>query len=101
MPTRRTRGPLETALADPKQFLGVIQAGVALAVLFGVSLTAEQMSGIMAFLSALLIWLNSQQPTPQDVSELTKAAESVVRAKDLELNEVKKQAASVIEACES
>lgn len=95
---KQQRSVVEIVLSDPKQLLTMLQAGLGLGVAFGLSVTAEQMGAIVAFLSAFIVWLNSQQPTPHDLDALTKAADATVRAKNLELDEVKKQAAAVIEA---
>lgn len=91
---------IDLVLSDPKQLLTMIQTGLGLAVAFGLPVTAEQMGALVAFLSAFLIWLNSQQPTPKDLQDLTKAVDTTLDAKNMELNEVKSQTAAVIEACE-
>lgn len=95
---KQQRSVVDVILSDPKQLLTMLQAGLGLAVTFGLALSAEQMGALVAFLSAFIVWLNSQQPTPKDLDDLTKAAERAVRAKNMELNEVKKQASEVIEA---
>jgi hypothetical protein len=83
------RSVADVFLSDPKQLLTMIQTALGLGVAFGLPLSAEQMGALVAFLSAFLIWLNSQQPTPKDLDELTKAADAVVRAKNMELDAVK------------
>jgi hypothetical protein len=87
-------------LSDPKQLLTVIQAGLSLAVLFGLNLSVEQMAGIVGFLSTVVVWLNSQQPTPKDLSDFQEAADRALRAKNTELDETKRTAAAALEAHE-
>lgn len=49
---------------EPALILGVIQAGLALGVGFGLNLSTEQMGLLMAFSAALLAVITRSQVTP-------------------------------------
>lgn len=49
---------------EPAFTLALVQAGLALAVGFGLSLTTEQMALLLAFTAALLGWITRSQVTP-------------------------------------
>jgi hypothetical protein len=49
---------------EPAMFLGVIQAGLALAIGFGLHLSPEQFGLLMAFSAAVLAWITRSQVTP-------------------------------------
>ncbi len=49
---------------EPAAILGLIQAGVALAIGFGLSLTGEQTALIMAFSAAVVAIITRQSVTP-------------------------------------
>ena len=49
---------------EPAMILGLIQAALALAMGFGLSLTTEQMGAVLAFTAAVLAVITRQQVTP-------------------------------------
>jgi hypothetical protein len=49
---------------EPVRFVGAIQATLAVAVLFGVALTAEQIAGVVLAIAAWLSFVTRQQVTP-------------------------------------
>jgi hypothetical protein len=49
---------------EPVLIMGAIQAGLALAVSFGLSLTAEQTGAVLAFSAAVLAVITRRQVTP-------------------------------------
>lgn len=55
---------MERISNEPALTLAVVQAGVALAVGFGLDITAEQVSLIVAFSAAVLGWVTRSQVTP-------------------------------------
>jgi hypothetical protein len=95
------RSVADVFLSDPKQLLTMIQTALGLGVAFGVPVSAEQMGALVAFLSSFIIWLNSQQPTPKDLQELTKAADATVRTNSMLLDEVKTRTAAATKATKS
>jgi len=50
--------------SEPVFFQAVIQAGIALGISFGLSMTTEQVGAIMAFTAALLAFLTRTAVTP-------------------------------------
>lgn len=85
-------------LSDPKQLLTVIQSGLGVAVLFGLDLSVEQMGGLIAFFGAALVYLNSLQPTPKDLDDLTDAADGLIKAQSDHVQAAEIQVAAVTEA---
>lgn len=54
---------------EPAFTLALVQAGLALAVGFGLNLTTEQMALLLAFTAALLGWITRSQVTPMKYVE--------------------------------
>ena len=49
---------------EPALTMGLVQAGIILAVSFGLKLSPEQTGAILAFSAALLAWVTRSQVTP-------------------------------------
>lgn len=55
---------------EPVRFIGAIQATLALAVLFGVTISAAQLAGIILAVAAWLSFITRQQVTPSSPVEV-------------------------------